>query len=100
MASNTINQEIVSQTDFLITQKKKKDRHKRGYFNLYYQKNKQKYSLANQKYRLKKQANKPIKSASFFQINREKNFLTCLNKHHVIVPVPRFLKIKHPIIKN
>jgi hypothetical protein len=43
---------------------------------------------------------KPPKSPSLFLKNRERNLLTCLNKHHLTVPVPRFLKVKHPIIKG
>lgn len=66
----------------------------------YYAKNKSKYLLSQQKYRAKLQANKPAKPRSFFSINREQNFLSCVNKHHITVPVPRFLKVKHPIIKD
>jgi hypothetical protein len=81
-------------------QKSKHGQHKKDYFAFYYQKNKQKYLLAQQKYRTKLKANKPVKSHSLFSINRQKNLLSCLNKHHITVPVPRFLKIKHPIIQG
>jgi hypothetical protein len=80
--------------------KTKHNQHKEGYYSVYYQKNKQKYLFAQQKYRSKLKANKSIKSRSLFSINREKNLLSCLNKHHITVPVPRFLKVKHPIIKD
>ncbi len=96
MASNTINPKAVYNT----VKKSKHGKHKERYFVSYYQKNKQKYLLSQQKYRLKLKANKPVKSRSLFSINREKNLLACLNKHHITVPVPRFLKIKHPIIKD
>jgi hypothetical protein len=66
----------------------------------YYQENKQKYLLANQKYRTKLKAKKELKPRSFFLINREINFINCLDKHHLTVPIPRSLKTKHPIIKG
>jgi len=66
----------------------------------YYSQNKQKYLLANQKYRAKLKAKKEPKTRSLFLIQREKNFIRCLDKHHLVVPVPRSLKIKHPIIQG
>jgi hypothetical protein len=66
----------------------------------YYQENKQKYLLANQKYRAKLKTKKEPKPRSSFLINREINFINCLDKHHITVPIPRSLKTKHPIIKG
>lgn len=66
----------------------------------YYSQNKQKYLIANQKYRAKLKAQKPLKPRSFFLIQREQKFINCLDKHHLVVPVPRSLKIKHPIIEG
>jgi hypothetical protein len=80
--------------------KSKHGQHKPDYYARYYQKNKQKYLLTQQKHRTKLQTNKPVKYRSLFSINRQKNLLACLNKHHITVPVPRFLKVKHPIIKD
>lgn len=80
--------------------KTKHGKHQQGYFSTYYQKNKEKFLVANQKYHLKKQALKSPKSRSFFVKEREQKALKCLDKHHITVPIPRFLKIKHPIIKG
>jgi hypothetical protein len=66
----------------------------------YYAKNKQKYLLANQKYRAKLKSQKKPKPRSSFLIKREQNFINCLDKHHITVPIPRHLKIKHPIIQG
>lgn len=66
----------------------------------YYAKNKQKYLLANQKYRAKLKAQKSPKPRSPFLLKREQSFINCLNKHHITVPIPRSLKTKHPIIKG
>jgi hypothetical protein len=89
----------VNSTDYLQPLKRrKKNRHKEGYFNLYYQNNKQKYSLANRKHRLKKQANKSKKCLSSFQQTKTKQLLKLLVNHRSFVPVPP--KLKHPIIKE
>ena len=64
----------------------------------YYTQNKQKYLLANQKYRAKLKANKPKKPISEFQQNKQKQLLKLLVNHRSFVPVPQ--KLKHPIIKN
>jgi hypothetical protein len=61
----------------------------------YYQKNKQKYLLANQKYRNKLKANK---LPSIFQQNKQNLFLKLLVNNRSFVPVPQ--KLKHPLIKN
>src|SRR2546421_4183683 len=78
----------------------KHGKHKPDYYSQYYAKNKEKILLSQQKYRAKQKADKPVKSRSLFSINREKKLLSCLNKHHITVPVPRFLKVKHPIIQG
>jgi hypothetical protein len=71
-----------------------------NYHREYYLKNREKF-LAKRKLRHSQTYQKKSpKSRSFFSINREKNLLSCLNKHHITVPVPRFLKTKHPIIKD
>jgi len=77
---------------------KKKSKHKGGYFTSYYAKNKQKYLLAQQKYRLKLKSNHPPKPLSKFQQNKQKQLLKLLVNHRSFVPVPT--KLKHPIIKN
>jgi hypothetical protein len=66
----------------------------------YYTKNKQKYLLANQKYRTKLKAQKKPKPRSFFLEAREQKFINCFDKHHIVVPIPRHLKIKHPIVQG
>jgi hypothetical protein len=81
-----------------LSEKSKKSKHKEGYFSLYYQKNKQKYLLANQKYRSKKQPLKPFKSLSQFQQKKTHQLLRILVNYRSFVPVPP--KLKHPIIKN
>jgi hypothetical protein len=64
----------------------------------YYSQNKQKYLLANQKYRAKLKANKPKKLSSVFQQNKQEQLLKLLVNPRSFVPVPQ--KLKHPIIKN
>jgi len=66
----------------------------------YYAKNKQKYLIANQKYRAKLKVLKQSKLPSLFLQKRQQNFINCLDKHHITVPIPRFLKTKHPIIQG
>ena len=66
----------------------------------YYSQNKQKFLLANQKYRAKLKAQKKPKARSLFLQIREQKFINCLDKHHLVVPIPRFLKTKHPIIQG
>jgi len=88
-------QKVESQTTYLQSLKKSKHgKHKVDY----YAKNKQKFLLANQKYRLKLKANKPPKSLSFFQQTKQKQLLKLLVNYRSFVPVPQ--KLKHPIIKN
>jgi hypothetical protein len=64
----------------------------------YYAQNKQKYLVAQQKYRAKLQANKPKKQLSNFQQTKTSLLLKLLVNHRSFVPVPQ--KLKHPIIKN
>jgi hypothetical protein len=82
------------------TKPKRSGNNRKPYFRLYYQKNQPKYLQSNRKYRQKLKLLKPQTPRSAFSLLREKNFLRCLNKHHIIVPILRLLKIKHPTIKN
>jgi hypothetical protein len=75
----------------------KKSKHSKHQPN-YYANNKQKFLLANQKYRAKLKAQKPAKIPSIFQQNKQKQLLKLLVNQRSFVPVP--LKLKHPIIKN
>jgi len=77
---------------------RKKSKHKEGYFASYYQKNKQKYLLAQKKYRLKLKANKSVKPFSNFQQTKQNQLLKLLVNNRSFVPVSN--KLKHPIIKN
>ena len=90
------SKELISYTD--TKRKSKHEQHKEGYFASYYQKNKQKYLLAQQKYRAKLKANKPKKPISEFQQNKQKQLLKLLVNQKSFVPVPN--KLKHPVIKN
>ena len=87
------SKELISYTD---TNRKltKHGKHKPDY----YIKNKQKYLLAQKKYRAKLRADKPTKTSSEFQQNKQKQLLKLLVNHRSFVPVPT--KLKHPIIKN
>ena len=76
----------------------KKSKHRGGYFVSYYTKNKQKYLLAQKRYRAKLKANKPPKPLSEFQQKKQNLLLKLLVNHRSFVPVPT--KLKHPIIKN
>jgi len=86
------SKELISYTD--TKRKSKHGKHKADY----YAKNKQKYLLAQKKYRLKLKANKPPKPLSNFQQEKQKHLLKLLVNHRSFVPVPT--KLKHPIIKN
>ena len=77
---------------------KKKSKHKEGYFTSYYTKNKQKYLLAQKRYRAKLKANKPKKTLSEFQLKKQNLLLKLLVNNRSFVPVPP--KLKHPVIKN
>src|SRR5687767_4265179 len=84
-----------------LGKKSKHSKHKNpNYYRDYYLKNRERL-LAKRKFRhsqtYQKNSSKP---RSLFSLNREKNLLSCLNKHHITVPVPRFLKVKHPIIQG
>ena len=64
----------------------------------YYAKNKEKILLAQKRYRAKLKVDKPTKTLSEFQQNKQKHLLKLLVNHRSFVPVPS--KLKHPIIKN
>jgi len=87
------SKELISYTD---TKRKstKRGKHKPDY----YAKNKEKFLLAQKKYRLKLKANKPTKPLSNFQQTKQNLLLKLLVNHRSFVPVPQ--KLKHPIIKN
>ena len=87
--------EVGLTTTYSCTLKKSKHgKHKPDY----YAQNKQKYLIAQQKYRVKLQANKPPKPLSQFQQIKTNLLLKLLVNHRSFVPVPQ--KLKHPIIKN
>jgi hypothetical protein len=86
------SKELISYTD--TKKKSKHGKHKADY----YTKNKQKFLLAQKKYRLKLRANKPPRLVSEFQQEKQKHLLKLLVNHRSFVPVPT--KLKHPIIKN
>jgi hypothetical protein len=95
---NLVNVREVELTTTHLPTFRKKSKHKEGYFVSYYTKNKQKYLLAQKKYRAKLRADKPTKTSSEFQQNKQKQLLKLLVNHRSFVPVPT--KLKHPIIKN
>jgi hypothetical protein len=64
----------------------------------YYTKNKQKYLLAQAKYRAKLKANKPKKPLSEFQQNKQNKLLKLLVNQKSFVKVAP--KLKHPTTKN
>jgi hypothetical protein len=86
------SKELISYTN--TKRKTKHGKHKGDY----YTKNKQKYLLAQKRYRLKLKANKLAKPLSEFQQNKQKQLLKLLVNHRSFVPVPS--KLKHPVIKN
>jgi hypothetical protein len=95
---NLAVQVLVNSTRYLSNQKNNQSKHKEGYFTSYYTKNKQKYLLAQKRYRAKLQANKPFKPLSEFQQKKQKQLLKLLINPRSFVPVPP--KLKHPVIKN
>jgi hypothetical protein len=95
---NFVVQVSVNQTGYLPNQKIKKSKHREGYFASYYTKNKQKYLLAQKRYRAKLKANQPQKLPSSFQKTKQNLLLKLLVNNRSFVPVPQ--KLKHPIIKN
>ena len=95
---NLVNVREVELTTTHLPSLNKKSKHKEGYFVSYYTKNKQKYLLAQRKYRLKLKADKPVKLLSHFQQTKQKQLLKLLVNNRSFVPVPN--KLKHPIIKN
>jgi hypothetical protein len=86
------------------TEKQKISKHGKhknpNYHRDYYLKNRQKLLLKRKLRHSQTYQKKPPKPRSLFSLKREKNLLSCLNKHHIIVAVPRFLKVKHPIIRG
>jgi len=96
--ANLVNVREAELTTSHLLSLNKKSKHKEGYFASYYTKNKQKYLLAQKRYRAKLKANKPPKLLSEFQQNKQKQLLKLLVNNRSFVPVPT--KIKHPIIKN
>jgi len=88
----TTSKELISYTD--NKRKSKHGKHKGDY----YTKNKQKYLLAQKRYRAKLKANKSPKNLSEFQQNKQNLLLKLLVDNRSFVPVPT--KLKHPIIKN
>jgi len=94
----------VSQTTSPINSNSKFSRHGKyknpNYQREYYLKNREKF-LAKRKLRHSQTYQKKLlKLPSSFSKNRQQKLLSCLNKHHLTVPVPRFLKVKHPVIKG
>jgi hypothetical protein len=96
--SNSASVREVELTTTHLLSLKKTSKHKEGYFTSYYTKNREKYLLAQRRYRAKLKVNKLPKSVSEFQQNKQKQLLKLLVNHRSFVPVPT--KLKHPIIKN
>jgi hypothetical protein len=96
--SNPVNVREVELTTTHLLTFRKKSKHKEGYFASYYTKNKQKYLLAQRRYRTKLKTNKPPKPLSNFQQTKTNLLLKLLVNHRSFVPVPT--KLKHPLIKN
>jgi hypothetical protein len=95
---NLVNVREVELTTTHLLTFRKKSKHKEGYFASYYTKNKQKYLLAQKRYRAKLKANKSPKLASEFQQKKQNLLLKLLVNNRSFVPVPT--KLKHPVIKN
>jgi len=87
------SKELISYTD---KQKKstKHGKHKPDY----YAKNKENFLLAQKRYRAKLKVNKPTKTLSEFQQNKQKQLLKLLVNHRSFVPVST--KLKYPVIKS
>jgi hypothetical protein len=96
--SNSVNVRVAELTTTHLLTLNKKSKHKEGYFVSYYTKNKQKYLLAQKRYRAKLKANQPPKPLSEFQQTKQKQLLKLLVNNRSFVPVPT--KLKHPVIKN
>jgi len=95
---NPANVREVELTTTHLLYSEKKSKHREGYFAYYYAKNKQKFLLAQKKYRLKLKTDKPPKPLSEFQQKKQNLLLKLLVNNRSFVPVPT--KLKHPIIKN
>src|SRR5688572_4438757 len=81
-------------------QSSKKPNLRRDYLHSYYLTNRSRLLSLRKLHHLQTYQKKPSNSSSLFLKTREKNLLSILNKHHLTVPVPRFLKVKHPIISG
>jgi hypothetical protein len=88
---------IFSKEIISFTKKRKKTKHGKHLPN-YYLKNREKFLLAQNKYRAKLKVNKPVKPLSQFQQKKTQQLLKLLVNQKSFVPVPQ--KLKHPIIKN
>src|SRR5207249_8327000 len=93
-AEQITNEQFLMNTNELDLNKSKHGKHQPNY----YAKNKQKFLLANQKYRAKLKAQKLPKTPSLFQQKKQKQLLKLLVNQKSFVPVP--FGLKHPIIKN
>ena len=93
-------QEVVVKTTQPESKPKTKGTPRKEYFRLYNQKRLPYLLTYQQNHRQQLKALKPQKPLSSFLKKRLHNFLRCLNKHHIIVPILRLLKTKHPIIKG
>lgn len=78
--SNRVNVREVKLTTSHLQSFKKKSKHKEGYFASYYTKNRQKYLLAQKRYRAKLKANKPVKPPSEFQQKKTKPTLKVISQ--------------------
>src|SRR2546421_1138177 len=96
--SNPVNVREAELTATHLLYFKKRSKHRGDYFISYYTKNKQKYLLAQRRYRAKLKSNQPPKLVSEFQQTKQKQLLKLLVNRRSFVPVPT--KLKHPIIKN
>jgi hypothetical protein len=95
--------EVTQTTSKLIaelreTKPKRIGSNRKPYFRLHYQKNPQKYLASKQKHRAKKQALKPQKPRSLFQLHKQNLLLKLLVNYHSFVPVAP--KLKHPTLKD
>ena len=88
----TTSKELTSYAD-----EKNKTKH---YWHTYNKKRHEYLLNKQQERRAKLKLSKPPKPQSLFLQKRQQKFINCLDKHHLVVPVPRSLKIKHPIIQG
>lgn len=88
---------IFSKEIISFTKKRNKSKHGK-HLPDYYLKNREKFLLAQKKYRTKLKALKLDKPLSQFQTKKTNQLLKLLVNQRSFVPVPQ--KLKHPIIKN